>query len=153
MFLQHPGSDESVWKNARPLARMAALQKAASAENFLLRVEDVPAVLDQLESWNKSKDHELAGRLDVEHVGMSGHSFGALVVPNQEPPAAPEKVAELRAKAEKQEQAKRYNEYVKTLIELADAVPDAAERVDYLIKAADLYTQKFSNAAEAVKCY
>ncbi len=72
-------------------------------------------------------------------------------------PAAPAKPAanidELIAKAQKQEQAKRYNEYVKTLIELAEAVDEPAEKIDYYTKAADLYTTKFSNAAEAVKCF
>jgi predicted dienelactone hydrolase len=47
-------------------------------QNFMLRVQDVPAVLDQLTLWQKSGDHALAGRLDLEHVGMSGHSFGAI---------------------------------------------------------------------------
>ncbi len=67
--------------------------------------------------------------------------------------ASPEKIEELRQKAAKQEQAKRFNEYVKTLVELAEAVPDATDKVDYYMKAADLYATKFSNAAEAVKCY
>jgi tetratricopeptide (TPR) repeat protein len=67
--------------------------------------------------------------------------------------ASPEKIAELKAKAEKQEQAKRFNEYVKTLVELAEAVPDEFDKVEYYLRAADLYTNKFSNAAEAVKCY
>jgi len=35
----------------------------------------------------------------------------------------------------------------------AEAVPDAAEKIDYSTKAADLYTTKFSNAAEAVRAY
>ncbi|APR78089.1 TPR domain protein [Minicystis rosea] len=73
------------------------------------------------------------------------------------PPSAPAKpvvnIEELLAKAAKQEQAKRYNEYVKTLIELAEAVEEPAEKIDYYSKAADLYTTKFSNAAEAVKCF
>jgi predicted dienelactone hydrolase len=78
VFLQHPGSDDSVWRG-RPLREiMPALQRAAGGENFMLRVRDVPAVLDQLEKWNAADDHPLAGRLDFEHVGMSGHSFGAL---------------------------------------------------------------------------
>jgi predicted dienelactone hydrolase len=55
---------------------MAALRTAASLENFLLRVRDVPAVLDQLEVWNKSGP--LAGRMDLAKIGMSGHSFGAV---------------------------------------------------------------------------
>lgn len=69
-------------------------------------------------------------------------------------PAAPAaNLDELLAKAQKQEQAKRYNEYVKTLIELAEAVVEPAEKIEYYSKAADLYTTKFSNAAEAVKCF
>ena len=76
VFLQHPGSDELVWKD-QPLAkRMAAMREAASAKNFLLRAQDVPAVLDQLAKWNGESGHELAGRLDARNVGMSGHSFG-----------------------------------------------------------------------------
>jgi predicted dienelactone hydrolase len=78
VFLQHPGSDESVWKSVGPLRRMAALKKAANAENFLLRVKDVSAVLDQLEKWNTAKDNVLAGMMDMSRVGMSGHSFGAI---------------------------------------------------------------------------
>ncbi len=78
VFLQHPGSDESVWKGKPAEERMAALKKAADVKNFLLRVEDVPAVVDQLEAWNKEAGHELAGRLDLKRLGMSGHSFGAV---------------------------------------------------------------------------
>lgn len=76
VFLQHPGSDDAIWKDAPPPERMAALRDAASLENFLLRVKDVPAVLDELESWNKSGP--LAGRMDLTRIGMSGHSFGAI---------------------------------------------------------------------------
>ena len=78
VFLQHPGSDDSVWKDAPLPKRMAAMQQAASPQNFLLRVRDVPAVLDQLEKWNKDSQHVVAGRLDIQRVGMSGHSFGAV---------------------------------------------------------------------------
>lgn len=78
VFLQHPGSDDSVWKSAPNEERMAALKNAASLDNLLLRVHDVPAVLNQLGTWNSAKDHALSGRLDLDHVGMSGHSFGAV---------------------------------------------------------------------------
>jgi len=78
VFLQHPGSDDSVWKD-KPLAeRLPAMQKAANLENFQLRVQDVTVVLDQLELWNKTGSHDLAGRLDLRRIGMSGHSFGAV---------------------------------------------------------------------------
>jgi predicted dienelactone hydrolase len=76
VFVQHPGSDKAVWENVPPPERLAALREAASLENFLLRVHDIPAVLDQLAVWNKSGP--LAGRMDLEKVGMSGHSFGAV---------------------------------------------------------------------------
>lgn len=76
--MQHPGSDESVWKG-KPLGqRVPAMKAAASGENLILRVNDVPAVLDQLEKWNATEGHALAGRLDLKQVGMSGHSFGAV---------------------------------------------------------------------------
>lgn len=77
VFLQHPGSDDSVWKDEPLLRRMAAMKRAASAENYLLRVQDVKAVLDRLDVWNRQDGHALAGRLDLKRVGMSGHSFGA----------------------------------------------------------------------------
>ncbi|HEY5147573.1 MAG TPA: hypothetical protein VII82_12445, partial [Polyangiaceae bacterium] len=63
------------------------------------------------------------------------------------------KVAELRQIAEKQESSKRYNEYVKTLLQLAGMVGDPAEKVALYSKAADLYITKFANQAEAVKAY
>ncbi len=78
VFLQHPGSDTSVWRDKPKAERMAAMRQAAGLENFMLRVKDVPAVLDQLQRWNRAERHPLAGRMDLEHVGMSGHSFGAV---------------------------------------------------------------------------
>jgi predicted dienelactone hydrolase len=77
VFLQHPGSDDSVWKDKPAAQRMSAMQAAASGENFLLRAGDVTAALDQLTKWNAAEGHALAGRMDLMKVGMSGHSFGA----------------------------------------------------------------------------
>jgi predicted dienelactone hydrolase len=78
VFLQHPGSDESVWKDVPPAQRMSAMQEAANLRNTLLRLKDVPEVLDQLGRWSASSGHPLTGRLDLKRVGMSGHSFGAV---------------------------------------------------------------------------
>lgn len=78
VFVQHPGSDEAVWQDVPPLERMRALSNAASLDNFLLRVQDIPAALNQLEIWNADKTNILAGRMDLEKIGMSGHSFGAI---------------------------------------------------------------------------
>ncbi len=77
VFIQHPGSDESVWQG-RPLReRMQALREAANGENLLLRCADVPVVLDQLQRWNDDPQHPLSKRCDLDRIGMSGHSFGA----------------------------------------------------------------------------
>lgn len=78
VFIQHPGSDEAVWRDAPRAARMAAMKDAASAKNLILRAKDVPAVIDELTTWNADKDHPLHARLDLKHIGMSGHSFGAV---------------------------------------------------------------------------
>ena len=78
VFLQHAGSDSSVWKDKPPAERMRSMQSAANLENLLARTQDVPAVLDQLEKWNKDSEHPLAGKLDLTRIAMSGHSFGAV---------------------------------------------------------------------------
>ena len=77
VFVQHPGSDESVWKGVTAVQRGAALQQAASLENFLARANDIPAVIDALTDWNGMPVHPLGKRLELAHLGMSGHSFGA----------------------------------------------------------------------------
>ena len=102
VFVQHPGSDDSVWKNELPAERMRAMREAASLDNFLLRVQDVPAVLDQLEIWNADKTNALAGRLDLSKIGMSGHSFGAVTteaVSGETLPAGGRKFTDKRIKA------------------------------------------------------
>jgi predicted dienelactone hydrolase len=78
VFLQHPGSDDSVWKDKPEQEVMQAMKQAASLKNFLARVQDVPAALDQLALWNGDKSNSLAGRLDMKKIGMTGHSFGAV---------------------------------------------------------------------------
>lgn len=68
-------------------------------------------------------------------------------------PADVAKIVELRQLADKQEAAKRYNEYVKTLLQLAALVAEPHEKITLYTKAADLYVSKFANQAEAVKAY
>ncbi|HVN43131.1 MAG TPA: hypothetical protein VMT50_10135 [Steroidobacteraceae bacterium] len=78
VFLQHPGSDSAVWRGVPAAERMQALRRAANLHNFLLRNGDVKAVLDQLQRWEAEPGHPLAGRMDLQRIGMSGHSFGAI---------------------------------------------------------------------------
>ncbi len=78
VFIQHPGSDAEVWQDTPRSERMAAMNAAASGQNFLLRARDIPAVLDQLERWTADEKSKLYRRMDLSRVGMSGHSFGAI---------------------------------------------------------------------------
>ena len=71
VFLQHPGSDSSVWRDVPPRQRRGAMEQAAGAQNFLLRVKDVKAVLDQLARWNEggqSLPRGAAGPAPGRHV-------------------------------------------------------------------------------------
>jgi predicted dienelactone hydrolase len=78
VYLQHPGSDDSIWKDKPATERLTALRDAANLQNFLDRARDVHIVLDQLEKSNKDQESPLWNRLAFDHVGMSGHSFGAV---------------------------------------------------------------------------
>lgn len=78
VFIQHPGSDDAVWKEKLPEQRMGAMKQAASLENFMSRTKDIPVVIDALTAWNADKTNPLHDRFDLKHIGMSGHSFGAV---------------------------------------------------------------------------
>jgi predicted dienelactone hydrolase len=78
VVLQHPGSDDSVWKDKSRTRAIAAMHSAASAQNFLLRIKDVKVVLDYLSEENQTDGNPLTGKLDLTNIGMAGHSFGAV---------------------------------------------------------------------------
>jgi predicted dienelactone hydrolase len=67
--LQHPGSDRSIIASGRIAAAMSPQQLQA-------RVQDARFVLDELGRRRKEGVCDLT-RIDLAHVGMSGHSFGA----------------------------------------------------------------------------
>lgn len=73
-----PTASTTVGVPGPKLLRLWSLRRAANLKNFLLRGKDVPAVLNQLETWNTTASNELAGQLDCTRIGMSGHSFGAI---------------------------------------------------------------------------
>jgi len=75
VHLQHPGSDESLWRTGPGTFDPARLRLGMTAEQAVLRVRDVAAVLDWL-AGRQARDPRLAC-LDLARVGMSGHSFGA----------------------------------------------------------------------------
>jgi predicted dienelactone hydrolase len=76
--LQHLGSDDGVWRSVEPEQRYKALAEAATVQNFLLRVQDIPAVLDHLERWQRDPQQHWVQQLDLSRIGMAGYSFGAI---------------------------------------------------------------------------
>ena len=76
LHLQHPGSDETLWRGgAGGLANLARLRTGATPEQFVLRGRDVPFAIDALARL-ATADPALAC-VDMTRLGMSGHSFGA----------------------------------------------------------------------------
>jgi predicted dienelactone hydrolase len=74
VHVQHRGSDEEVWKGKTNM--LAELRKAARVPaNAVNRPGDVSFTIDELAKLNKKG--KLAGRLDLEKIGLAGHSFGA----------------------------------------------------------------------------
>ncbi len=77
VHLQHIGSDSAVWQGVPPGEVLSALRKSvAQPQNVINRPLDVSFAIDQLEKLDKD-DPMFKGRLDLDHVGMAGHSFGA----------------------------------------------------------------------------
>jgi len=77
IHVQHPGSDILVWQGKDLGNVRAALQEGATLENFVLRVRDIEFVLNELTRLNEAKG-PLRGQLDLERIGISGHSFGSI---------------------------------------------------------------------------
>jgi predicted dienelactone hydrolase len=73
VHLQHIGSDDAVWRGGG----MQAMARAANAKNAFARSADVHFAIDQLEALNKDATFPLHGKLDLQKIGMAGHSFGA----------------------------------------------------------------------------
>ena len=74
VHLQHVGSDDAVWRGG---GGMQAMARAANGKNALDRAADVKFALDQLETLNQDATFPLRGKLDLQKIGMAGHSFGA----------------------------------------------------------------------------
>lgn len=76
VHLQHPGSDEAVWKDSkRPMKALRAA--AANPANIRNRPLDVTFALNQLAALNRDSASPLHGLLDLDRIGLAGHSFGA----------------------------------------------------------------------------
>jgi predicted dienelactone hydrolase len=77
VHLQHAGSDDAVWRDERPAERTRAMRRATlQPSNAIDRARDVSFAIDQLEMMNREHP-TFKGRLDLERIGVAGHSFGA----------------------------------------------------------------------------
>lgn len=76
IHLQHAGSDETLWKDKRPLAGLDSLRRAMTVDNGRLRAGDVSFAIDRVLALRSAGDPLLAPA-DATRIGMSGHSFGA----------------------------------------------------------------------------
>ena len=75
LHVQHVGSDDSVWRGQdQPMQSMR--QAAIRPENAVNRARDVSFVLDEMAKL-KGAPGPFQGRVDLEKVGLAGHSFGA----------------------------------------------------------------------------
>ncbi|MGZ5033865.1 MAG: alpha/beta hydrolase family protein [Usitatibacter sp.] len=76
IHLQHPGSDEAVWKG-EGMGAMKALRGAASARQLHARVGDIHFALDELARRKRTGEAPFAAA-DLDRIGLAGHSFGAV---------------------------------------------------------------------------
>ena len=78
VHVQHPGSDESLWKGPGAGAPKQRMARGATPEQLLGRVDDVRFVIDELTRLQaRSEAPTWAKRVDLSRIAMTGHSFGA----------------------------------------------------------------------------
>ena len=77
VHLQHPGSDDTVWKGAADA--MAEMRRAAATPSLAVdRARDFSFALDRLADLDR--EGPLKGLIDTNRIGAAGHSFGAHTV-------------------------------------------------------------------------
>jgi predicted dienelactone hydrolase len=76
IHVQHPGSDETLWRGREPTSVREGLRRGISVRTALDRVADIRFVVDELERRAHTGDRDVA-MADLARLGMCGHSFGA----------------------------------------------------------------------------
>ncbi len=77
VHVQHVGSDTSIWQDLPADEISAAMRRATvSPRNIRNRPLDVSFAIDQLTNLNQT-DPIFKDRLDLDRIGVAGHSFGA----------------------------------------------------------------------------
>jgi dienelactone hydrolase len=79
IHVQHPGSDEALWRGAADGTLKQRITRGATPEQLLGRVDDVRFVIDELTRLQRAPDAAAwVKRVDLSRIAMTGHSFGAL---------------------------------------------------------------------------
>jgi dienelactone hydrolase len=74
VHVQHPGSDTAViWQGKLRAA-------VSDPANYVNRPKDISFAIDELTRISKDPSSPLHGRMDLDHLGVAGHSFGAYTV-------------------------------------------------------------------------
>jgi predicted dienelactone hydrolase len=80
LHLQHPGSDENLWRSRVAIGDRAGLREALrsgiSLTSALSRIADVRLAMEEI-ARRAAAGEPIAARIDRTRIGMSGHSFGA----------------------------------------------------------------------------
>ncbi|HEY3322531.1 MAG TPA: alpha/beta fold hydrolase [Planctomycetota bacterium] len=72
---EHPGSNTDVLKRGMQFAQNLKAMTRDPSE-VLGRSKDISFAIDRAEEWNTAHE-KLRGRLDLKHIGVMGHSYGA----------------------------------------------------------------------------
>jgi predicted dienelactone hydrolase len=76
VHVQHKGTDSGLWMDAKD-AVTAMRQAVADPRHAVDRPLDVHFAIDQLEKLNRDGGSVLMARLDLDRLGVAGHSYGA----------------------------------------------------------------------------
>ena len=77
VHLQHPGTDDAIWRGGGSLAMAAA---ALDANNAAARLLDGVFAVEEVNRRARLAGDPLAGRVDAARLAVAGHSYGAWTV-------------------------------------------------------------------------
>ncbi|MGH1397601.1 MAG: alpha/beta hydrolase family protein [Alphaproteobacteria bacterium] len=77
IHITHHGTDSSLWEGKEGHPWDILRKVKIDRETTIHRFRDVPFVLDQLPAWI-TENPDVGQYMNIQNIGMSGHSFGAM---------------------------------------------------------------------------